>query len=141
MKETIRKILKEQNEGIEERFLKNMKSLEYTVQSIVDNGVISEIELVNIDFNERYGEIRATAKVSSWSEDPDLHELSEQLKNVEREMYRMFNNFEFSKNGKLNKVNGDSYLMVFPSKVNWDAISGDIFMEFDILQDDYRTEE
>lgn len=141
MKETIRKILKEQNENVKERFLKNMKSLEYTVQSIFDNGVISEIEFVDINFNERYSEIRATAKVSSWCEDPDLYELTEQLRNVEREIYRMFNNFEFSKNGKLNKVNGDSYLMVLPSKVNWDAVSGDLFMEFDILQDDYRTEE
>lgn len=141
MKETIRKILKEQNDNVKERFLKNMKSLEYTVQSIFDNGVISEIEFVDINFNERYSEIRATAKVSSWCEDPDLYELTEQLRNVEREIYRMFNNFEFSKNGKLNKVNGDSYLMVLPSKVNWDAVSGDLFMEFDILQDDYRTEE
>lgn len=141
MKETIRKILKEQNEGVKDRFLKNMESLEYIVQSKVDNNIITEIEFVDIDFYERYSEIRAIAKVSSWCEDPDLHELAEQLKNVEREVYNLFKNFEFSKNGKLNKVNGDSYLMVIPSKVNWNGLNSDLFMEFDLLQDDYRTEE
>ena len=141
MKETIRKILKEENEGVKDRFLKNMESLEYIVQSKVNDTIISEIELVDIEFYERFGEIRATAKVSSWCEDPDIDELHKQLKSVEREMYNLFTNFEFSKNGKLNKVNGDSYLMVIPNKVNWDAFSSDILMEFDILQDDYRTEE
>ena len=68
-----------------------------------------------------------------------MDELYKQLKNVENEMYRLFNDLEFSKNGKLNKVNGDSYVMVIPSKVNWDGLSSNIFMEFDIIQDDYRT--
>lgn len=141
MKEMIRKILKEENESVKDRFLKNMNSLEYIIQSKLKSNVITEIEFVDIDFNERYNQIRTIVKVSSWCEDPDLDELTEQLKNVESEIYNLFNNFEFSKNGKLKQVNGDSYLMVIPSKVNWNALNGDLFMEFDVLQDDYRTEE
>lgn len=141
MKETIRKILKEENESVKDRFLKNMSSLEYIIQSKLKSNIITEIEFVDTAFYERYGDVRTTLKVSSWCEDPDLDELTQQLKNVESEIYNLFNNFEFSKNGKLKQVNGDSYLMVVPSKVNWDAINGDIFMEFDVLQDDYRTEE
>ena len=139
MKDLIRHILREQNEGIEEKFVKNMRSLEFMIQSKVNSDIIKEIGFFDVEFQERYGDIRAIVKVSSFCEDPDLHELTEQLKNVEREIYDLFKNFEFSENGKLNKVNGDSYLMVIPSKVNWDALSGDIFMEFDIIQDDYRT--
>lgn len=141
MKETIRKILKEQGDDLKGRFLKSMKSLEYIIQSNVNDKVIDEIEFFDI---ETYGtggyiSIRATAKVRSSCDDPDLNELTEQLKKVESEMYRLFENFEFSENGKMNKVDGDSYLMVIVSKVNWNGINGDIFMEFDIVQDDYRT--
>lgn len=139
MKETIRKILKEQGDDLKGRFLKSMKSLEFMIQSNINDEVIDEIEFSNVEFYERFGEIRATAKVRSSCDDPDLNELTEQLKKVESEIYRLFKNFEFSENGKMNKVDGDSYLMVIPSKVNWDGINGDIFMEFDMLQDDYRT--
>jgi hypothetical protein len=140
MKDLIGRIIKEQNEGLKERFVKNMRSLEYVVQSNVNSDLINEIGLFDIEFQERFSQIRATAKVISWCEDSDIDELHKQLKRVEYEMYRLFNNLEFTKNGKLDKVNGDSYLMVIPWKVNWDGESGDIFMEFDIIQDDYRTE-
>lgn len=141
MKETIRKILKEQGDDLKGRFLKSMKSLEFMIQSNINDEVIDEIEFFDIITFEKggYREIRATAKVRSSCDDPDLNEITEQLKKVESEMYRLFENFEFSENGKMNKVDGDSYLMVIVSKVNWDGINGDIFMEFDILQDDYRT--
>lgn len=138
MKETIRKILKEQNEGIKERFLKNMKSLEYVIQSKVNGDIIEDIEFDNIEFYEKYSEIDATVKVKSWCEDPDLNELSQQLKKVEKEIYSSIRNLEFSKNGKLNTVNDDTYLMLFAVKVNWDSGSGDLFIEFIIRQDDYR---
>ena len=48
MKQKIRKILKEEGEGLKERFLKNMKSLEYIIQSNVNND-IEEIEFVALD--------------------------------------------------------------------------------------------
>lgn len=138
MKTTIRKILKEQNEGIKERFLKNMKSLEYVIQSRVNGDIIEDIEFDDIEFYEKYSEIEAVVKVKSWCEDPDLNELSQQLKKVEKEIYSSIRNLEFSKNGKLNTVNDDTYLMLFAVKVNWDSGSGDLFIEFIIRQDDYR---
>jgi hypothetical protein len=138
MKETIRKILKEQNEGIKERFFKNMRSLEYVIQSKVNGDIIEDIEFDNVEFYEKYSEIVATVKVKSWCEDPDLNELAQQLKKVEKEIYSSIRNLEFSKNGKLNTVNDDTYLMLFAVKVNWDSGSGDLFIEFIIRQEDYR---
>lgn len=143
MRETIRKILKEQGDELKERFLKSMELLEYMIQSNINDEVIDEIEFFDIETygTGRYSSIRATAKVRSSCDDPDLNELTKQLKKVESEIYGLFKNFEFSENGKLNKVNGDSYLMVIPNKVDWNGINGDIFMEFDIVQDDYRVDE
>lgn len=137
MKNHIKKILKEEGEGIKERFLRNMKSLEYIIQSNVNND-IEEIEFVNVEFYERYKDITATIKVKSYCEDPDIYELSTQMKKVEDKIYQIIRKYEFSKNGKLNKVDGDSYLMFYAIKVNWESRSGDIFIEFYLHQDDFR---
>ena len=116
-----------------------MKSLEYIIQSNVNND-IEEIEFVDVDFYERYKDITATIKVKSYCEDPDIYELSTQMKKVEDEIYQIIRKYEFSKNGKLNKVDGDSYLMFFAIKVNWESNSGELYIEFYLHQDDYRTE-
>ena len=138
MENIIRKILKEENEGLSERFLKNMKSLEYLVQSNIKNDIIDELEFVDIEFNEKWKDISASIKVKSYSEDPDFGSFTDQLNRVEDELFRVIKNYEFLLNGKLNKVNGDSYFMMFPVKVNWESGGGDLFIEFYLHQDDYR---
>lgn len=138
MKETIRKILKEENEGLKERFLKNMKSLEYLIQSNIKNVIIEELEFVDIEFYEKYKDVSATIKVKSFSEDPDFGSFTDQLNRIEDELFRIIKNYEFLLNGKLNKVNGDSYFMMFPVKVNWESGNGDLLIEFYLHQDDYR---
>lgn len=67
MKSYIKKILKEEDGGLKERFLRNMKSLEYIIQSNVNND-IEEIEFVDVKFYERYKDITATIKVKSYCE-------------------------------------------------------------------------
>lgn len=141
MKEVIKKILKEQDEELKERFLRNMKSLEYILQSGIKSDIIEELEFVNIDFYPKYKDISVEIKVKSYSEDPDLGSLTDQMNKVEDEIFRILKNYEFLINGKLNKVNGDSYLMMFPIKVDWKSGDGDLFMEFYLHQDDYREME
>lgn len=138
MKEMIRKILKEEGEGLKERFIKNMKSLEYLIQSNIKTNIIEELEFVDIRFYEKYKDISATIKVKSFSEDPDFGSFTYQLNKVEDELFRVIKNYEFLMNGKLNKVDNDSYFMMFPIKVNWESGSGDLFIEFFLHQDDYR---
>ena len=141
MKETIRKILKEEGEGLKERFIKNMKSLEYLIHSNIKNDIIDELEFVDIEFYEKYKDISTTIKVKSFSEDPDFGSFADQLNRIEDEIFRVIKNYEFLMNGKLNKVNGDSYFMMFPVKVNWESGNGDLLIEFYLHQDDYRIEE
>ena len=138
MKETIKKILKEEGEGLKERFIKNMKSLEYLIQSNIKSDIIDELEFVDIEFNEKWKDISASIKVKSYSEDPDFGSFTDQLNRVEDELFRVIKNYEFLMNGKLNKVNGDSYFMMFPIKVNWESGNGDLLIEFYLHQDDYR---
>ena len=138
MKEMIRKILKEEGEGLKERFIKNMKSLEYLIQSNIKSDIINELEFVDIKFYEKYKDISTTIKVKSFSEDPDFGSFTDQLNRVEDELFRVIKNYEFLMNGKLNKVNGDSYFMMFPIKVNWESGNGDLLIEFYLHQDDYR---
>lgn len=138
MKEMIRKILKEEGEGLKERFIKNMKSLEYLIQSNIKSDIIDELEFVDIKFYEKYKDISTTIKVKSFSEDPDFGSFTYQLNKVEDELFRVIKNYEFLMNGKLNKVNGDSYFMMFPIKVNWESGNGDLLIEFYLHQDDYR---
>ena len=138
MKEMIRKILKEEGEGLKERFIKNMKSLEYLIQSNIKTNIIEELEFVDIRFYEKYKDISATIKVKSFSEDPDFGSFTYQLNKVEDELFRVIKNYEFLMNGKLNKVDNDSYFMMFPIKVNWESGSGDLFIEFYLHQDDFR---
>ena len=138
MKEMIRKILKEEGEGLKERFIKNMKSLEYLIQSNIKTNIIEELEFVDIRFYEKYKDISTTIKVKSFSEDPDFGSFTYQLNKVEDELFRVIKNYEFLMNGKLNKVDNDSYFMMFPIKVNWESGSGDLFIEFFLHQDDYR---
>ena len=141
MKKTIRKILKEEGEGLKERFIKNMKSLEYLIHSNIKNDIIDELEFVDIEFYEKYKDISTTIKVKSFSEDPDFGSFTDQLNRIEDEIFRVIKNYEFLMNGKLNKVNGDSYFMMFPIKVNWESGNGDLLIEFYLHQDDYRIEE
>ena len=138
MKETIRKILKEEGEGLKERFIKNMKSLEYLIQCNIKNDIVDELEFVDIEFYEKYKDISTTIKVKSFSEDPDFGSFTDQLNRIEDELFRVIKNYEFLMNGKLNKVNGDSYFMMFPIKVNWESGNGDLLIEFYLHQDDYR---
>lgn len=138
MKSFIKKILKEEGEGLKERFIKNMKSLEYLIQSNIKNDIIDELEFVDIEFHEKWKDISASIKVKSFSEDPDFGSFTDQLNRVEDELFRVIKNYEFLMNGKLNKVDNDSYFMMFPIKVNWESGSGDLFIEFYLHQDDYR---
>ena len=138
MKEIIKKILKEEDQGLKEKFLRNMVSLQYIIESGVKKGIIEEIEFVNIDFTEKWQEITAEIKVKSYCEDPDFGALTYQMNKVEDGIFSVIKNYEFSINGKLNKVDGDSYLMMYPIKVNWESGSGDLLIEFYLRQDDYR---
>jgi hypothetical protein len=131
-------ILKEQDEKLKEKFLRNMKSLEYILQSGIKSNIIEEVEFVNIEFIESYEDISAEIEVKSYCEDLDIGALTDQMNKIEDEIFRILKNYEFLENGKLTKVDGDSYLMMFPIKVDWKSSNGELFMEFFLRQDEYR---
>lgn len=138
MKKLIKKILKEQDEELKERFLLSMRSLQYIIESLIKSRSIEEIEFVDIEFYEKYKSISAAIKVKSYCEDPDFGELTSRMNEVENEIYRVLKNYEFSVDGKLKKVDGGSFIMMFPVKVNWESGNGDLLIEFYLQQDDFR---
>lgn len=64
MKSFIKKILKEEGEGLKERFIKNMKSLEYLIQRNIKTNIIEELEFVDIRFYEKYKDISEQLKLN-----------------------------------------------------------------------------
>ena len=84
MKETIRKILKEQNEGLKERFIKSANKMVYIIETHVESNLITNIEIENIMFDEKYSEISGDLIITSWCEDPDILEFTRTLKMVDK---------------------------------------------------------
>jgi hypothetical protein len=114
MKELIRYILKEEeNENLKERFVRSAKSIPYIIQSNVDSNLITEIEIESINYNNRHNSINGELLITSWCEDPDLFEFTNQLKLVDKELDTVLLNYSFTSNGSFGKKKGKYNNMMF----------------------------
>ena len=108
MKNLIKNILNEETEGLRERFVRSAESITYIVESIVDTNLINGVEVENITFDEKYTEIAGDIIVTSWHEDPDLYEFTQQLRRVDNELDKVLLKYSFKDNGSFGR-NTDKY--------------------------------
>lgn len=141
MKNIIRKILKEDENNLEQRFRNSMQKLQYIfeskVSSNIDSVVISEIK-----FDPKFNYIEGTLTVKSYFEDHDFGAIGRRIDLLEDEVYEINRQFTFTEKGGLIKRGPDSdwTLNCMPIGMKWQAVGDDPFMitlEFLIFQDEY----
>jgi hypothetical protein len=141
MKETIRKILKEQNEGLKERFIKSANKMVYIIETHVGSNLITNIEIENIIFDEKYKEISGDLIITSWCEDPDILEFIRTLKMVDKEIEKVLLNYTFRSNGSFGEKGEWNNLMWYMIACNWDIDNNDeIKMKYHFRQEEYDDE-
>ena len=106
MKNLIKDILNEETEGLREKFIRSAKSLPYIVESIVDTNLITGVEVENITYDERYWEIAGDLVITSWNEDPDLYEFTQQLRRIDGELDKVLLKYSFKNNGSFGRNTG-----------------------------------
>ena len=106
MKNLIKNILNEETEGLRERFIRSAESVPYIVESIVDTNIINGVEVQNITFDERYTEIAGDIIITSWHEDPDLFEFTQQLRRIDGELDKVLLKYSFKDNGSFGRNTG-----------------------------------
>ena len=121
MKELIRHILKEEeNSNLEERFTRSAKSIPYIIQSNVDSNLITEIEIENINYNNSHNSLSGDLLITSWCEDPDLFEFTNQMKLVDKELDKVILNYSFSSTVSFVKNKGEyNKLMCCIGRLKW----------------------
>jgi len=141
MKNIIRKILKEDENNLEQRFRNSMQKLQYIfeskVSSDIDSVVISEIK-----FDSKFNYIEGKLTVKSYFEDHDFGAIGRRIDLLEDEVFEINRQFTFTKNGGLIKRGPDNdwILSCMPIGMKWDSYGDDPFMitlEFLIYQDEY----
>jgi hypothetical protein len=142
MKQTIRKILKEEDDK-RERFIRSAKKLGFILETEVNSNIITDIEINNITYDPKYNEILGDILITSWCEDPDLFEFTNQLKLVDKEMDKVLLNYTFSSNGSFNKKKGQyNNLMWYFVGCEWMAEGNYILkMKYHFRQDEYDDDE
>lgn len=142
MEKTIKKILKEEGNGIESRFIKSAKKLGFILETEVNSNIITDVEINNIYYMPQTNEISGDIVITSWCEDPDLLEFTNQLKMVDKEMDKVLLNYQFSSNGSFNKKRGKyNNLMWYFIGCEWMA-EGDYIlkMKYHFGQEEYEDE-
>jgi hypothetical protein len=99
MKKLIKNILNEDTEGLREKFIRSTESVPYIIESIVDTNLINGVEVQNITFDERYNEIAGDLLITSWNEDPDLLEFTQQLRRIDNELDKVLLKYSFKVDG------------------------------------------
>jgi hypothetical protein len=143
MKETIRKILKEQNEenNLEQRFRNSMRKLQYVFESSISSEIDS-VEISEIEFYPKYTQIRAKLIVKSYYEDHDFGAIGRHADRIENEVYKINKQYTFTENGGLIRrgPENDWFLGCMPIGMKWDTYGDEPFMltlEFWVNQDEY----
>lgn len=103
MKDLIKDILNEETGGLREKFIRSAESLPYIIESIVDKDLINGVEVDNITFDERYTEIAGDIILTSWHEDPDLYEFTQQLRRIDAELDKVLLKYSFKDNGSFGR--------------------------------------
>lgn len=143
MKQIIRKILKEEEDDKRERFIRSAKKLGFILETEVNSNIITDIEINNITYDSKYNEIAGDINITSWCEDPDLFEFTNQLKLVDKEMDKVLLNYTFSSNGSFNKKKGKyNNMMWYFVGCEWMAEGNYILkMKYHFRQEEYDDDE
>jgi hypothetical protein len=138
MKDIIKNILNEETEGLKEKFIRSTKSIPYIIESIADTNFINGVEVNNITFDEKYNEIAGDLIITSWNEDPDLFEFTNQLKIVDKELDKVLLKYSFRSNGSFGVNTGNNNLMWYFIGCEWSSDNNFILkMTYAFRQEEY----
>ena len=140
MKETIRKILKEEgDQDLKERFIKSVTKMGWILETHVDSNLVTNIEFENVKFDEKYEEISGDIVITSWHEDPDLFEFTQQLRKIDGELDKVLLKYSFKSNGSFNKNTGKyNNLMWYFIGCDWSTDNQFILkMKYAFRQEEY----
>ena len=142
MKKLIKNILNEETEGLREKFIRSAESIPYIVESIVDTNLINGVEVQNITFDERYTEIAGDIIITSWHEDPDLFEFTQQLRRIDGELDKVLLKYSFKDNGSFGRNTGKyNNLMWYFIGCEWSSDNQFILkMTYAFRQEEYDEE-
>ena len=142
MKNLIKNILSEEAEGLREKFIRSAESIPYIVESIVDTNLINGVEVDNITFDERYTEIAGDIIITSWHEDPDLFEFTQQLRRIDGELDKVLLKYSFKDNGSFGRNTGKyNNLMWYFIGCEWSSDNQFILkMTYAFRQEEYDEE-
>ena len=143
MKETIKNILKEEQEygELEQRFRNSMQKLQYIFESNISSEIDS-VEISEIGFDPKYIQIRAKLTVKSYYEDHDFGSIGRHADSIESEVYKINQQYTFTENGGLIRRGPDNDWMLgcIPIGMKWQAGGEESFvltLEFWVNQDEY----
>lgn len=142
MKNLIKNILNEETEGLRERFIRSTESIPYIIESIVDTNLINGVEVQNITFDERYNEIAGDIIITSWHEDPDLFEFTQQLRRIDGELDKVLLKYSFKIDGSFGRNIGKyNNLMWYFIGCEWSSDNQFILkMTYAFRQEEYDEE-
>jgi hypothetical protein len=143
MKETIKNILKEEQEygELEQRFRNSMQKLQYIFESNISSEIDS-VDISEIEFDPKYIQIRAKLTVKSYFEDHDFGSIGRHADSIENEIYKINQQYTFTENGGLIRRGPDNDWMLgcLPIGMKWQAGGEESFvltLEFWVNQDEY----
>jgi len=143
MKETIKNILKEEQEysELEQRFRNSMQKLQYIFESNISSEIDS-VDISEIEFDPKYIQIRAKLTVKSYFEDHDFGSIGRHADSIESEVYKINQQYTFTENGGLIRRGPDNDWMLgcMPIGMEWQAGGEESFvltLEFWVNQDEY----
>jgi hypothetical protein len=143
MKETIKNILKEEQEygELEQRFRNSMQKLQYIFESNISSEIDS-VDISEIEFDPKYIQIRAKLTVKSYFEDHDFGSIGRHADSIENEIYKINQQYTFTENGGLIRRGPDNDWMLgcMPIGMKWQAGGDESFiltLDFWVNQDEY----
>ena len=138
MKQTIRKILKEE-QGLEQKFLNSIQKLQWILESNVNSKIITEVEIVEGFYHSSYNEPSGIIKVKSYEDNPDIGSFKSQLSRVDEEVQRVIGEYSFTRDGSLMK-SGSERILCMPVNINWGQNNNYILnVEYYFSQDEYES--
>ena len=142
MRHKVRQMLRENDSELKSRFIRSTESIPYIVESIVDTNLINEVEVDNITFDGRYNEIAGDIILTSWHEDPDLFEFTQQLRRIDGELDKVLLKYSFKSNGSFGKNTGKyNNLMWYFIGCEWSSDNQFILkMTYAFRQEEYDEE-
>jgi hypothetical protein len=142
MRQKIKQMLRESDGELKSRFIRSAESLEYIIESLVDTNLITNVEIRNITFDQKYLEVAGDIIITSWCEDPDIIMFTEQVKEVDEEMDKVLLNYSFRNDGTLNKKKGKyNNMMWYMIACNWDIDNNyEMKIKYHFRQEEYDDE-